>query len=70
MTKPATINAMAHSKPPVASGSGGSGIAKCRKSACSTSGWKRINRKTHPWSSNQWVWAVAFKPTEAVRMAQ
>ena len=23
--------------------------------------WDAINRKSHPWSSNPWVWAVSFK---------
>ena len=23
--------------------------------------WDSINRKTHPWSSNPWVWAITFK---------
>ena len=33
--------------------------------------WYSINGKTHPWSSNPWVWVVGFKRIEqAVREAQ
>lgn len=29
--------------------------------------WDSINRKTHPWASNPWVWALTFKRVEVAR---
>ena len=26
--------------------------------------WNKINGKKYPWSSNPWVWVIAFKPVE------
>ena len=27
--------------------------------------WDSINGKTHPWSANEWAWAITFKRLEA-----
>lgn len=40
------------------------GIQWSSASAAFQSLWDSINRKTHPWASNPWVWALTFKREE------